>query len=122
MSSGVKTAACLLVLSLGIVAQNAPTQSSSGTSQGSAATDSTKAYKATVIVLATVSEDGKVLGASVLHPSNHDLDRAAVETVKKWKFKPAMKDGKPVKVMLKIEVNFDLRPPASPPSPNPAPH
>jgi len=36
------------------------------------------------------------------------LDQAAIDTVKKYKFKPAMKDGKPVPVMLNVMVNFDI--------------
>jgi protein TonB len=34
------------------------------------------------------------------------LDQAAVDAVKKYKFKPAMKDGKPVPIYLNVEVNF----------------
>jgi periplasmic protein TonB len=38
-----------------------------------------------------------------------DLDESAVEAVKKYKFKPAMKNGKPVRVELNIEVNFQTQ-------------
>jgi protein TonB len=34
------------------------------------------------------------------------LDQAALDAVKKYKFKPATKDGKPVAVYLNVEVNF----------------
>lgn len=34
------------------------------------------------------------------------LDQAAVDAVKKYKFTPAMKDGKPVPIYLNVEVNF----------------
>jgi protein TonB len=37
------------------------------------------------------------------------LDEKAMEAVRRYKFKPAMKDGKtPVAVQLSIEVNFRL--------------
>jgi TonB family protein len=36
------------------------------------------------------------------------LDQKAVEAVRKWKFEPAMKDGKPVAVQISVEVNFRL--------------
>jgi TonB family protein len=37
------------------------------------------------------------------------LDEKALEAVKKYKFKPAMKEGRtPVPVMITVEVNFRL--------------
>jgi protein TonB len=36
------------------------------------------------------------------------LDEKAVEAVRQYKFKPATKDGKPVKVELSIDVNFQI--------------
>jgi TonB family protein len=36
------------------------------------------------------------------------LDEKAIEAVRKWKFKPGYKDGKPVAVRATIEVNFRL--------------
>jgi protein TonB len=34
------------------------------------------------------------------------LDEKAVEAVQQYKFKPAMKNGLPVAVYLRVEVNF----------------
>ena len=36
------------------------------------------------------------------------LDRSAVETVEQYRFEPARKEGKPVAVQIKVEVNFQL--------------
>jgi protein TonB len=36
------------------------------------------------------------------------LDEKAIEAVKQWKFKPAMKDGNPVAVRISVQVNFHL--------------
>jgi TonB family protein len=36
------------------------------------------------------------------------LDQTAIDAVKQYRFKPAMKDGKPVAVYLNVEVNFDF--------------
>jgi protein TonB len=37
------------------------------------------------------------------------LDTAAAEAVKKWKFKPATLNGKPVDVYYNLTVNFTLQ-------------
>jgi protein TonB len=34
------------------------------------------------------------------------LDQKAVDAVKQYKFTPAMRDGKPVAVVMNVEVNF----------------
>jgi TonB family protein len=44
----------------------------------------------------------------VIRPLGLGLDQKAIEAVEKWKFKPGMKDGKPVAVQATIEVNFRL--------------
>jgi outer membrane biosynthesis protein TonB len=36
------------------------------------------------------------------------LDEKALEAVQKYRFKPAMKDGKPVASMINVAVNFRL--------------
>jgi protein TonB len=36
------------------------------------------------------------------------LDEKAIEAVKQYRFKPAIKDGKPVMVNVTVEVNFKL--------------
>jgi TonB family protein len=37
------------------------------------------------------------------------LDSAAADAVKKWKFKPATLNGKPVAVIYNLTVNFRLQ-------------
>jgi len=44
----------------------------------------------------------------VLHGLGKGLDESAVRTIKQWKFSPALKDGRPVAVMITIEMNFSL--------------
>ena len=63
--------------------------------------------KGTTVVWAIVTEQGKVASARVVRSLREDLDREALETVKKWTFKPATRKGKPVKVEMNVEVNFD---------------
>ena len=60
----------------------------------------------TVILQVTVSDSGKVVGTSVRKKLGYGLDRIATETIKCWKFEPAMKDGHPVAVQVLVEVPF----------------
>ncbi len=62
----------------------------------------------TVIVEAIIDEQGDVVNTRVLKEQPLGLDQAAVEAVKAWKFKPAMKAGKPVKVYYVLTVNFQV--------------
>src|SRR5438309_776037 len=46
------------------------------------------------------------------------LDEKAIEAVREWRFKPGMKDGKPVAMAATVVVNFNLlSKPASAPAP-----
>ncbi len=40
------------------------------------------------------------------HGPGMGLDQKAVEAVRQYKYKPGMKDGKPVMVELNVEVKF----------------
>lgn len=37
-----------------------------------------------------------------------ELDKKAIEAVRTWRFEPAIKDGKPVMVKIRVEVKFAL--------------
>jgi protein TonB len=55
-----------------------------------------------------VDERGEPTNFKVVRPLGLGLDEKAIEAVKKWRFKPAMKDGRPVAVLATVEVNFRL--------------
>jgi protein TonB len=55
-----------------------------------------------------VDENGNPTHVHVARGVGMGLDEKAVEAVRQYKFKPGMKDGKPVKVELAIEVNFQI--------------
>ena len=55
-----------------------------------------------------VGADGRPRNIRVLNSLGMGLDEKAIETVKTWKFEPAMKDGHPVNVEIAIEVDFHL--------------
>ena len=61
-----------------------------------------------VYVKLIVDENGDVSFTEVLKGVNEDLDKAAVDAIKKTKFIPAMKDNKPVKCEVAIPVMFKL--------------
>jgi TonB family protein len=64
----------------------------------------------TVVVEAIIDQHGDVTNARVLRGLPMGLDRAAVNAVQTWKFKPALLNGKPVKVYYVLTVNFSLEP------------
>ena len=58
----------------------------------------------------TVSEKGTVSDVKIKKSSGHDaLDEAVLAAVKKWKFKPATKYGKPVEDTRDLPVVFSLK-------------
>ena len=55
-----------------------------------------------------VGPDGKTYDVKVTRFVGEDLDEKAIETVRNWRFEPALKDGKPVAVAINVEVKFML--------------
>lgn len=65
-------------------------------------------FQGTVTLSIVVLPDGTTSNIRVTKPLGLGLDEKAIEAVKKWKFRPSMKDGKPVPVYASVEVNFRL--------------
>ena len=66
-------------------------------------------YQGVCLIAAIVDTQGNPQNVHVLRALGMGLDEKAMEAVRKYKFKPAMKDGKtPVAVMVTIEVDFRL--------------
>jgi TonB family protein len=59
-----------------------------------------------VLVNAVIGTDGCTENVTVVRKLHPELDKIAKRTVSSWKFQPAMKDGHPVKVLVRIEVAF----------------
>jgi len=57
---------------------------------------------------AVVGPDGRVSEVAVARPIGFGLDENAVAAIQKAKFSPAIKDGKPVSVMLDLVVEFRI--------------
>src|ERR1700757_3282478 len=65
-------------------------------------------YQGVCLISLIVDAQGNPQNPRVVRPLGMGLDEKALEAVRKYKFKPAMKEGKPVPVMMSIEVNFRL--------------
>jgi len=65
-------------------------------------------FQGTVILAIVVDDKGLPRDVKVLRPLGLGLDEKAIEAVQKWRFKPGMKDGRPVAVAATIEVSFHL--------------
>jgi protein TonB len=60
-----------------------------------------------VEIEAVVTEDGAVEKVNIV-TGNPVLTKSAVEALKKWKFKPFMVDGKPVRAVAPVSFAFKL--------------
>ncbi|HUA92351.1 MAG TPA: energy transducer TonB [Terracidiphilus sp.] len=66
-------------------------------------------YQGVCLISMIVDTNGNPQNPRVVRALGMGLDEKALEAVRKYKFKPAMKDGKtPVPVMITVEVNFRL--------------
>jgi TonB family protein len=62
----------------------------------------------TVVLKIIVGDDGLVRDVGVVKSLDPGLDQSAVDTVKTWKFQPAMKAGKTVPVGVMVEISFKI--------------
>jgi len=62
----------------------------------------------TVILLALIGSDGRIGDLTVTHAVGMGLDEKAIEAVRRWKFQPAQKKGKPVAAQVRINLDFVL--------------
>jgi TonB family protein len=62
-----------------------------------------------VVMIVDVAMDGSVSAIKVDRSAGDQrLDAAALEAVGKWKFKPLVKDGKPVPSQVRVPVEFEM--------------
>lgn len=61
-----------------------------------------------IIIEAVIDENGDVTDARVLKGLPMGLDKSALDALKTWKFKPAMLEGRPVRVYYTLTVNFQI--------------
>lgn len=63
----------------------------------------------TVVIRAAIDEKGNVIKTVIAKGIGAGCDEAAVEAIRKVKFKPGSQRGKPVKVWLSIPIRFKLK-------------
>lgn len=61
---------------------------------------------AKVIIVFVVSEQGRVEGPRVWKSDNPLFDKPALDAVKKWRFEPGQKGGKPVRFRFRVPISF----------------
>ncbi len=62
----------------------------------------------TVILSLVVETDGKPRDIRVLRPAGMGLDERAIAAVQRWRFTPGQAHGRPVPVMVSVELTFKL--------------
>ncbi len=74
-------------------------------------TDEAKAAKleGTVGLAIVVGTDQRAHDIKITKSLDPGLDASAIDSIKTWRFQPGTKNGKPVPVQAKIEVNFHLK-------------
>lgn len=65
-------------------------------------------FEGQVVLDAVVSEDGSVKWTRIVRGAPFGLNQEALNTVRQWKFKPGVYDGKPVSVLLVLDLGFRL--------------
>lgn len=64
----------------------------------------------TALLKMRITEQGRVEDAQVERSAGHpDLDQAALEAVRRWRFEPARRSGEPVSVLVVLPVEFKLQ-------------
>lgn len=67
-----------------------------------------KKLQGTVLLEGTVGTDGRTHDIRVLQPLDFGLSEQAVKAFQAWKFEPGTRDGRPVPVLVQIEISFSL--------------
>ncbi len=66
-----------------------------------------KGIQGQVVLQVTIDEKGNVIGVKVAKSLHPYLDFAAVQAVRQWTYEPALRNGQPIPVTIKLVMNFD---------------
>jgi TonB family protein len=62
-----------------------------------------------VVLEAVIGKDGSVQDLKVVKSVREDLDQAAIDAVKQWKFEPVLLNGEPIEVKTTIQIHYSLK-------------
>jgi TonB family protein len=65
-------------------------------------------YQGSVLLQVVVGEDGHARDVQIAQSLGLGLDEKALEAVRQWRFEPGRLEGRPVAVVVNIQVNFRL--------------
>jgi protein TonB len=65
-------------------------------------------FKSCCIARFMIKDDGKYSVKLISSSGSEQVDDIAIDTLRRWKFKPALLDGKPVDSSRKIRVEFQV--------------
>jgi TonB family protein len=65
-------------------------------------------FQGMVILNVVVDKTGRIARVGLERGLGYELDENAMKRIEDWRFDPAIKDGQPVAVAMKIEVSFHL--------------
>ena len=69
--------------------------------------DVVNGLKGTVKLQLVVNQKGEPRDIKLVRSLRKDLDKDAIDQVRRWRFQPAMREGKPVTRLIQVEVNYD---------------
>jgi TonB family protein len=67
-----------------------------------------KKIQGSVYLEVEVLEDGKVGEVRVVKGLEESLDQNSIHTIRRWRFKPAVREGKRIKVLIDVVMNFRI--------------
>jgi TonB family protein len=67
-----------------------------------------KKIQGVVIMSLIVTQEGRGVDPKVVRSLTPGLDKQALKALERWKFEPAMQDGKPCPMKLTVEMSFHL--------------
>lgn len=65
-------------------------------------------FSGTSVWMIAIDESGVPRSLYITRPCGMGLDEKAYEVLQTWRFKPAIREGKPISVIINVEVNFRL--------------